>query len=193
MISVTEQIWHELHRDLHAFISRRVSDESAAEDILQDVFTRIHMHGGALRNESSLQSWIYQIVRNAVIDYYRQQKPLVEISEMLAEPEEEIEGDLATTLAPCIRLMTNGLPDIYREAFHLTEYKGIAQVEAAMQLGLPISTFKSRVQRARDQIKEGLIECCQFELDRRNRIIASESGCGSSDSSKSSCDGSCAS
>jgi RNA polymerase sigma-70 factor, ECF subfamily len=171
MISATEQVWHDLHSDLQAFIDRRISDSHASEDILQDVFARIHTHAPTLRDETRLQSWIYQITRNAIIDYYRGQKSVVEIPDTLAAQAEDIEIDPASALAPCVKLLVEELPHKYREALRLTEYEGLSQIEAAHRLGLPISTFKSRIQRAREQIKQTLLQCCHFEFDRMNRII----------------------
>jgi RNA polymerase sigma-70 factor, ECF subfamily len=56
----------------------------------------------------------------------------------------------------------------------LTELEGITQAAAAAQLGLSTSGMKSRVQRARAQLRELLVECCEIELDRRNRVTRLE-------------------
>jgi RNA polymerase sigma-70 factor (ECF subfamily) len=69
-----EQVWQEYHSKLHAFIQSRVNDVSVADDILQDVFIRIHSRIDMLKDTSKLQSWIYQIARNAIIDHYRARK-----------------------------------------------------------------------------------------------------------------------
>jgi len=45
MLTTTEHIWDEFHVPLQQFIRRRVSDETTAEDVLQDVFLKIHQHG----------------------------------------------------------------------------------------------------------------------------------------------------
>jgi RNA polymerase sigma-70 factor (ECF subfamily) len=192
MISSTERVWHDLHGDLRAFIGSRINDTHAAEDILQDVFTRIHTHASTLRDETRLQSWIYQITRNAIIDHYRSQKSTLELPDTLVAPDDDHEVDPASALAPCIKEMVEELPDKYREALRLTEYEGLTQIEAAQRLGLPLSTFKSRVQRARDQIRSTLLECCHFEFDRLNRIINYYPHCDSCTEAQSEpCDAGC--
>lgn len=48
----------------------------AVDDTLQNVFLKMHTGLVSLKDETKLQSWLYQIVRNAIIDYYRSQKPI---------------------------------------------------------------------------------------------------------------------
>ena len=50
MLTTTEQVWDAFHTPLQQFIRRRVSDEVTAEDVLQDVFLKIHQHIEALRD-----------------------------------------------------------------------------------------------------------------------------------------------
>ena len=63
MKSQTEVLWTEFSRQLKQFILKRVSDEAIAEDILQDVFVKIHANVEALEDTSNLWAWIYQITR----------------------------------------------------------------------------------------------------------------------------------
>lgn len=184
MINTTEQIWYQLHGDLRAFIGRRVSDESAADDILQDVFTRIHLHANTLRDDTKLSSWIYQITRNAIVDYYRSRKSDASLPETIVFDDYRDEDDLASRLAPCLRGMIDELPAKYREALLLTEFEGFTQAALAHQLGLSLPGAKSRVQRAREQLKNILLQCCHLEFDHLGRLIDYHpncDGCGSSD------------
>ncbi|MBA2680971.1 MAG: hypothetical protein H0U76_21570 [Ktedonobacteraceae bacterium] len=71
MTTTTEQAWEAFHAPLHQFIRRRVADEAVAEDLLQDVFLRIHQYTASLKDVRRLEGWIYQITRNLIIDYYR--------------------------------------------------------------------------------------------------------------------------
>ena len=79
-----ETIYADFHSKLHRFIAGRAPDSDTAEDILQDVYLKIHSKIGSLRAEDRLESWIYQITRNAIIDYYRRARPQAELSESLA-------------------------------------------------------------------------------------------------------------
>lgn len=170
MNATLEHIWHEFAEKLGQFIRARVSDPATAEDILQDVFVKIQQRLGQLRDPAKLQSWIYLIARNAVIDHYRTRKDTVEVPETLpAEPGEndpEIEG-----LKASFRRMIYSLPEPYRDALVLTELEGLTQKELADRLGISLSGAKSRVQRAREQLREMLHECCTFEFDRRGKVI----------------------
>jgi len=166
-----ESVWNQFSDRLHSFIRSRVSDEQAAEDILQEVFLRIHAKMGAVRDIGKLESWIYQITRNAIIDYYRTQRPTDELPETLGSWEDAHEDDLVTRLAADVREMAEALPDPYREAFVLTAYEGLSQKALAERLGISYSGAKSRVQRARLQVRDMLMTCCHFEFDRRGMII----------------------
>ncbi len=171
MIITTENVWQEFNIKLKQFIIKRVRDEQSAEDILQDVFVKIHTHIDMLRDGHKLQSWIYQITRNAVYDYYRDQRITAGITETLDLPEEEDEDDVERMLALSLKGMIDCLPNAYRQALILTEYEGLTQKELASRLGLSFSGAKSRVQRAREKLREMLLECCHLEFDRRGRII----------------------
>jgi RNA polymerase sigma-70 factor (ECF subfamily) len=172
MLMTTENLWETFHTGLRRFILQRIPDEQSADDVLQETFLKIHTRIATLRDEEKLQSWMYQIARNAIADYYRQQKATVELPEALPVPEEPVFGDeVIKDLIPGVKAMLESLPDIYREALILTEYEGLTQRELAQRLGLSFSGAKSRVQRAREKLKAMLLDCCHFEFDRLGKII----------------------
>ncbi len=179
MLTTTEHIWDEFHAPLQQFIRRRVSDETTAEDILQDVFLKIHQHMETLRDVRKLESWIYQITRNAIVDSYRSTRPTTTLAaaEVLNLPGELPDDDIVSELLPSIRAMVRSLPELDRQALVLTEYQGLTQKELAERLGLSLSGAKSRVQRAREKLKQQLLECCHFELDRRGHVINYQPRC----------------
>src|SRR5689334_6684074 len=86
----TEQIWETFHTPLLRFIEKRVTDAPLAEDILQDVFLKIHQQIETLKDVKKLESWVYQITRHAIIDVFRRQKPVLTLEEQdaLQLPEE---------------------------------------------------------------------------------------------------------
>lgn len=171
--AVTEHAWLALHEPLLAFFRKRVRDEATAEDLLQEVFLRIHTRAETVREEEKLESWIYQIAHHRLIDYYRSQKPLVPLEAVEEDVflEEMPEEDVQSELAPSVAAFVQVLPEPYREALILTEYQGLSQRELATRPGLSFSGAKSRVQRAREKLKQLLLECCHFEFDRLGRII----------------------
>lgn len=168
------KIWSQCSPDLNRFISIRISDKSAAEDVLQDVFVKVHSQIDTLKNTRKLQGWIYRITRNTIIDYYRSKKPTVELSEDLEIPDSAAESGIIDELIPCVQRMVGRLPEKYRHAVILTEYQGLTQKEMGEKLGLSLSGAKSRAQRAREKLKDLLTDCCRFELDCRGTIIGYE-------------------
>jgi RNA polymerase sigma-70 factor (ECF subfamily) len=179
MSLTTEQVWEAFHTPLQQFIRRRVSDEVTAEDVLQDVFLKIHQRVETLQDMKKLESWIYQIARHAIIDSYRERRPTttLEGQEALDLPEELPDDDIVSELFPCVRTMINNLPEQDRQALVLTEYQGLTQKELSTRLGLSFSGAKSRVQRAREKLRQMLLACCHFELDRRGHVINYQSRC----------------
>ncbi len=91
--------------------------------------------------------------------------------EALDLPDELPDDDIVSELLPCIRAMVLALPDQDRQALILTEYQGLTQKELGERLGLSLSGAKSRVQRAREKLKQQLLACCHFEVDRRGHIL----------------------
>ncbi|MCL4788324.1 MAG: RNA polymerase sigma factor SigZ [Verrucomicrobia bacterium] len=170
MNATLEHIWHEFADRLREFIRRRVADPHTAEDILQDVFVKIQARLNRLKDPAKLQSWIYLIARNAIIDHYRTRKETVEVPETLAAETEPADGEMED-LKASFRRMIYSLPEPYREALVMTEFEGLTQPQLAERLGISLSGAKSRVQRGRAQLTQMLHDCCTFEFDRRGKVI----------------------
>ena len=169
-----EAIWEAFATKLRAFIFKRVPHEAAADDLLQDVFLKFHSRIDSLKDPARLDSWIYNIARNAIADHYRSRKPTEELNDSIAAHSSPALLDDDLDLAPAIRRMIRGLPDDYRQALVMTAYEGLTQKEVAERLGISLSGAKSRVQRAREKLKELLLECCHLEFDRFGAVIECE-------------------
>lgn len=185
-----ESLWNRLHHRLHRFICSRLPDEDDAEDILQDVFLRIHDRLDTVRDVRKLESWIYQIARNSIADYFRARRMLVSLPEIGEDLEirggesgreqgniDPDEDPIVQNLTSDIREIVQALPGPYREALLLTEYEGLSQKEMAERLGISLSGAKSRVQRARQKIKDALLACCHFEFDARGLVYDYRAHC----------------
>jgi RNA polymerase sigma-70 factor (ECF subfamily) len=177
MVVTTERVWHDLHDRLLRFIRARIADEASAEDVLQEVFLKIHARIGTLRDEERLESWVFQIVRHAITDYHRAQRRRAELPEELVAPADDDEESAAHRLSGSIRGMVAALPEPYREALLLTEYAGLTQQELAARAGISLSGAKSRVQRGRERLKQLILDCCHVELDRRGGIVDYQPNC----------------
>ena len=161
MTKTTEELWQLVHDGLRAFIAKRVSDQGHVDDILQDVFVRVHRQIDSVKDPERLVSWVYQITRNAIIDHYRkpgrQREVLAGLSSELEVLHESPvisgmihDGDGAeprAELACCLRPMIEQLSQDYRDAITLVEIEGLPQHAAAEQMGISLSGMKSRVQR----------------------------------------------
>ena len=175
-------VWQEVHEGLRAFIGKRVGNEAEADDILQEVFLRAHRHLEQLKDPDRLVSWMFQITRNVIIDYYRSPERRREIPVGLAADLEEqdvdsspgSQSDAKMELSGCLRPMLNRLSADYREAIRLVELEGLTHQEAATRLGLSVPGMKSRVQRGRRQLRKLLDDCCLIELDNRRGVAGYE-------------------
>lgn len=176
-----ETLWNQMHIQLHRFILSRVADEADADDLLQEVFVRIHANLDSVRDMQRLESWIYQIARNCITDYYRARRRLTPLEGL--EIENSLVADLPEEptaeeeLAPALREVVEALPERYRQALILTEYEGLSQKQMAERLGISFSGAKSRVQRAREKVLDALLACCHFEFDARGMVCCYRSRC----------------
>jgi len=168
-----EPLWNEFAKQLLGFIRSRVNDSSAAEDIRQEVFLRLHRSLATGTTIRDLQAWLYRTSRNAIIDHYRRRQSREDLpadSEAIAsEPDAGWDA-----LAVSVRRMIDSLPPIYRDAIILADLEGIPQQEVAERLGISLSATKSRIARGREELRHQLEACCQFEFDRRGQVIGCE-------------------
>ncbi|HTL18427.1 MAG TPA: sigma-70 family RNA polymerase sigma factor [Patescibacteria group bacterium] len=164
MRQATETIWNEFSAQLRRFIGARVADSSAAEDILQDVFLKLQVRVDEFRDPTKLRGWLILVARNTIVDYYRARKDTVELTDSFsAQPEDDVEHEELKTV---FHQLLFSLPKPYREALVLTEYEGLTQEQLAKHLRISLSGAKSRVQRAREQLKELLLDYCHQEFSR---------------------------
>jgi RNA polymerase sigma-70 factor, ECF subfamily len=185
MAATLEPPWEELHANLHAFIRRRVRNQSDVDDLVQRVLLQIVKGLDSLRDAERLHAWVYRTARNVLIDYYR--SPVVrrevpsgdaaDLGEVgcldaHAGPVEDDERAALEELAGCLTAMLSRLPPAHREAITLADLQGLNQAEAAARVGVSISGMKSRVQRGRKQLKAVLEACCRIQLGRGGGIVA---------------------
>jgi RNA polymerase sigma-70 factor (ECF subfamily) len=172
------EIYQNFDAGLRRFLGRRLSDPAAMEDVLQETYLRLHRRADSLREPGRLQGWVYQIAHNALVDHYRRQRETVELTDAVpVEPDDENEAQQA--LAGSMRDMLACLPEKYGQALRLTEFEGLTQAALAGRLGLSLSGAKSRVQRAREKLREALLDCCHVELDRLGQVLHYEPRCAS--------------
>lgn len=168
----TEAVWSTFSGRLRAFIGRRVKEENDVQDVLQDVFARIHAGLGSIKEGEKLEAWLFRVARHAIMDHFRSRSgkrragPLPE--DLATEPPA---ADVTREVADWLDPMMSLLSEEDREALRLADLEGLSQREVAQRLGLSVTGAKSRVQRARVRLKETVLECCHIEMDRRGNAI----------------------
>jgi RNA polymerase sigma-70 factor (ECF subfamily) len=139
-----------------AFLSAR--EEMAAEELAQDTFLRAYSALSGWRGDASLRTWLATICRRLCIDRARLKQP-----QTVTEPDlESAAGSTSETeeLADRVdlRAALDRLPADDREAFLLVHHYGYSSFETATLLGVPASTVRSRVGRARQRLAATLTE-----------------------------------
>jgi RNA polymerase sigma-70 factor, ECF subfamily len=165
-----DQIWRDYHRELLSFIRRRVGAD-LAEDLLQDVFVKAHSRLDTLADTDRVQSWLYQIARNTIIDYHRTRRNAEPLPDELAQRGAHDDDEDWRELGKCLLPMIERLPEGYREAILLSEIDGLPLKEVARRLNLSLPGAKSRVQRGREKLRNIFLDCCHFEFDCRGKPI----------------------
>lgn len=173
----TEHAWQALSQQLRTFFRRRVTDDQLAEDLLQETFVRVHNGLASLQKQERLAAWVQRVAHNTLRDYFRKgfvSKEILAPDGVVADdiPEENTsEENYNQEIAAGLGGIVQQLPPRYREAIELAELEGLTQSEVGTRLGLSLSGAKSRVQRGRGKLKDLLLECCHFELDRHGNVI----------------------
>lgn len=164
-------LWEDLNQELYAFILNRVKNEEDTKDLLQEVFVRIQTKINTLENTSKLTSWIYQISRNIITDYFRKKKSSKEVDLRIDLPENADEDQVYTKLSSCINNKITSLSKKYKEAILLTSFKNYTQLQLAECKNISYSGAKSRVQRAKEQLKNEILDCPNVINDPNGKII----------------------
>lgn len=168
----TEEIWIEFGDRLRRFIYSKVSDRDIVNDIIQDVFYKIHSNIHNLKNNSKLTSWLFQVARNAIIDYFREEKKATELLKNMNQEDTYVKKTSTEILKYCMTFFLSRLPEKYEEAIIFTEFKGNSQIELAKKESISVSAAKSRVQRAKKQLKVVVTTYSSFESHRENIDVA---------------------
>ncbi|HEY4178729.1 MAG TPA: sigma-70 family RNA polymerase sigma factor [Kofleriaceae bacterium] len=165
--------WRDVAARLQPFIARRVPAPDV-DDVLQDVFLRMHRGLTTLRDDDRMTAWMFQIARVAIADRGRDRgrHPLADQPSGL-EPAAETNDDdrpAEQALASCLTIFVARLESPYREAVTLVELEGITIRAAAEMVGASLSAMKSRVQRGRAQLRCMLEDCCHIAIDARGAV-----------------------
>jgi RNA polymerase sigma-70 factor (ECF subfamily) len=173
-VNTLQDIWAELGVRLRRFVGSRVRDPHAADDVTQDVMLKVQAQLDALPPGDKLPAWVFAVARNAIVDHYRARavRDHAALDEVgpVAEAGGNEHRDVISELTPCLTRMVEHLPEPYRQAMKLADLEGLSQQAVADRMGISLSGAKSRVQRARQQLREMILDCCTVERDARGNV-----------------------
>ncbi len=144
---------------------RVVKTRDDAQDAAQDAFLQAYQKLDSFRGDSQFYSWLFRIAMNAGLSKLRR-KSSKDVS-LTTQQEHGYDVTDGTTKDPSHRLdqeeqasrvlrALNALPDEYRVVLSLKELDGLKYEEIAEIVGCPIGTVRSRIHRARGELKEKL-------------------------------------
>ena len=157
--------------ELKGFVYKRVKDKALTDDIIQDVFLKVQSKSDQLNDKDKLVGWIYQIARNAIADYFREKSKVIRPADIDWGNDYSTMNDCVTQ---CLQATLITLPEKYREALSLAELESVPQHELAKRLNISYSGAKSRVQRARQLLREKMDKQFRIETDTYGNVVACE-------------------
>lgn len=162
-------LWLSYKDKLHAYVMKRFNDEELAKETTQEVLLKMHKSCCSDREIKNVNSWLFQIAHNTVIDQLRQQNKIVHQS---VEPIQTDDSSVWQELAECVEPLIKSLPEKYAVPLKMSDIDGIKQADIAAQLDIGLSAAKSRIQRARTMLKQQIIKCCAIETGKNGTPIS---------------------
>jgi len=164
-----EELVRRYQRPIAAYVYRMVGDYDAALDLTQEVFIKVYNSLSRYRAEFKFSTWIYKIAHNAAIDHLRRhavreqalttsvdgERREVMIESRRLTPEQESERkERRSEIESVVQL----LPASYRELVVLRHSHDLSYDEMAEVTGLPLGTVKNRLFRAREAMRDLLLQ-----------------------------------
>lgn len=155
-------LFEEYYPSFVAFVTKLLKDPAAAEDIVQEAFTKIYINRSRLDEEKSLNNYIYVIVKRLVLNYIRDKRPVF-LSELPAADllqlgaSADINGKIdASRLSRIVLEAVENMPEQRREAFTLSRLKHHSNKEIAELMGLSVRTVEHHIGLALADIRKVL-------------------------------------
>lgn len=162
-------IWSEHKQVLRNYIKKRVYDEALTDDILQEVIIKLYNSCSSAAGVKNLRAWLFTIAHNTIIDHFRKNKQSYQYLPGIADQSEaESFHEAATLVIPLLSF----LPEEYAEPLKLSDIDGLKQNDIASRLGLSLTATKSRIQRARQMLKNKFLICCELEVNKDGGLIS---------------------
>ena len=170
-----EQLVLDNQNKVYSLALRLVGDRETAADLAQEAFVKAWQGLSSFQGESSFATWIYRLTTNVCLDWLRRQKrreavePAVSLDDTESgwtepgsweqDPQRQLEQSERS------RALARGLeklPEWQRRVLVLRELSGLSYQEIGQALDLDIGTVKSRISRARLNLRKILLEDGNF-------------------------------
>ncbi len=140
------------------YTTRLMGNHHTAEEVVQNVLLIVWKSASRFRQLSRVRTWLYGIARRQAYKTLERTPPSGEfLDETWSDDDELNESFEQTILVERLKLALDKLPQVEREALELVYYKGLNLAETAVYLNIPVNTVKSRLHRARTNLRKILI------------------------------------
>ncbi len=135
-----------------------IQDADDAQDAAQDVFMKAYSSLKNYRPEASFYTWLYRIAVNTCLDYRKKSRPVPFEDESAIDnlPSEQPSAERlyeAKEAGGLVEIALRKLPGRLRAVIVLKEIEGLSYEEIADSLGTSVGTVKSRISRAREELR----------------------------------------
>ncbi|MBS1904489.1 MAG: RNA polymerase sigma factor [Bacteroidetes bacterium] len=145
------QLYLRYRQRVFAYCLRMLGSSVEAEDMFQEVFIRVWQRSYQFTEEKSVSGWIFTIAHNLCLNRIRDRKVLDRLDDHTNLTVEHVE--LGENWGERIQLALEQVPPENREPFVLFEYQGLSYQEIANVMKLSVAAIKSRIYRAREELR----------------------------------------
>jgi RNA polymerase sigma-70 factor (ECF subfamily) len=156
--SAGDQLFTRVSQQLYRFMAVQSGDRRFADDLLQDLWLRIHKARPTYRAGEPVLPWLYAIARFVKVDGYRKRRA-ASFEEPLPpgfEPRAEVPGRAADL--PEIDYLLKDLPESQREVILMLKVSGLSLEEVAKATGSSVGSVKQKAHRAYEKLRATLRE-----------------------------------
>ncbi len=154
--AATAMVQH-LSPPLHRFFMVHVVSRRYADDLLQELWMRLHELRHTYRPGEPLLPWLYAIARNVRVDHYRRTRRMEQREQQVPElPELAAASANPAGGTPDLEELLSALPDSQREVVVMLKVAGMSLEEVARATSSSIGSVKQKAHRAYDKLRERL-------------------------------------
>jgi RNA polymerase sigma-70 factor (ECF subfamily) len=169
-IGAFESLVRRYDRNVFRIAQHITQNREDAEDVVQDAFLKAYQNLGQFQGQSKFYTWLVRIAVNEALMRLRRRRPerMVSIDEDVKTEEDSMPREIAdwspnpeqlytqSELKDILGKTIQGLPPSFRTVFVLRDVEGLSTEETASALELSVPAVKSRLLRARLQLRERL-------------------------------------